>query len=344
VSLAGGGAQANGDSTFPAISADGRFVAFQSKADNLVLGDTNGFEDIFVHDRQTGSTTRVSVGGDGVESDGSSSQPAISANGRFVAFSSQAANLVNGDSNDKEDVFVRDLAESITILVSADKDGGPANHLSRAPAISADGRLIAFESMASDLVENDSNNFTDVFVRNMISQTTARVSVSGGGEQGDKISHTPSITDDGQKVVFISDSTNLVTDDFNYSADAFLRDLAGNTTARVSVASGGGESAGGPVSRAVISGDGGFVAFASQQNGLVTGDTNSREDVFLHDLLTITTTRVSLSGDGAQPNADSAFPAITHFGTHVVFSAEAENLVLYDTNGKWDIFIHRRSD
>ena len=342
VSLAAGGIQANGDSAAPSISADGRFVAFQSKADNLVPGDTNSFKDIFVHDRRTGITMRVSLGDDGGEGNSDSVQPAISADGRFVAFSSFAANLVDGDTNGREDVFVRDLAGSTTILVSVDAEGGPANHLSRAPAISADGRFVAFESLASDLVEGDGNGFTDVFVRDTVSQATVLISVSGSGEQGNQISHSPSISADGHKVAFISASTNLVLGDYNNFPDAFVRDWTNETTLRVSVASGGGESAGGPVSWAVISEDGGFVAFASQQNGIVVDDFNSDEDVFLHDIEGILTARVSISSAGVEANAPSNSPAITRFGAHVVFSTGAENLVLSDTNGKWDIFIYRR--
>jgi TolB protein len=173
--------QANGDSSEPAISADGRFVAFASGASNLVAGDTNGTYDVFVRDRKLQVTRRVSVGPGGQQANSSSVGPAISADGRFVAFSSYASNLVAGDTNGTYDVFVRDLVAQVTRRVSVGAGGQQANSNSSDPAISAGGRFVAFVSVASNLVAGDTNHWDDVFVRDRFAQVTRRVSVGSGG-------------------------------------------------------------------------------------------------------------------------------------------------------------------
>jgi tricorn protease-like protein len=170
VSLASNGAQGSANSTDPAISADGRFVAFVSNASNLVAGDTNDTGDIFVHDRQTGTTSRVSVASGGTQGSGPSSAPSISADGRFVAFGSDAANLVAGDTNGEPDVFVHDRQTGTTSRVSVASDGTQGitifhSDVSFTSSISADGRFIAFDSDHGNLVAGDRNQTSDVFVR-----------------------------------------------------------------------------------------------------------------------------------------------------------------------------------
>jgi len=342
VSVASDGVQSNDDSLSPSISADGFLIAFSSKATNLVAGDTNGCEDVFVYDRRTGITKRVSVSNSDEQGNGDSNESVISADGQHVAFTSLASNLVNAAANEKQQIFKRDLIENSTELISADIAGGPGNGLSELSAISEDGRYVAFRSLASNLVGDDQNIFSDVFVRDTVNHTTVLVSLSSAGEQGNQDSKKPTISADGFRVAFISEATNLVTDDHNTTADAFVRDLGSNTTTRVSVASNGKESSGGPVSQAAISADGRYVAFASPQNALVSDDTNSREDVFLHDCQNGTTISVSLSVDGAQANDASLHPAISLDGRHVIFESQASNLVFNDTNGQTDIFIYHR--
>jgi Tol biopolymer transport system component len=180
VSVGPGGQQAiaGGASTFPAISAGGRFVVFDSFASNLVAGDTNDTVDVFVRDRVAQVTRRVSVGPGGHQANEGSFSPAISAHGRFVVFWSDASNLVAGDTNQHRDVFVRDRVEQVTGRVSVGPGGHQANERSFAPAISADGRFVAFASDASNLVAGDTNGATDVFVRDRMAQVTRRVSVS----------------------------------------------------------------------------------------------------------------------------------------------------------------------
>src|SRR5205823_5466864 len=212
------GAEANGTSFAPAISADGRFVAFPSEATNLVPGDTNGVTDVFVRDRRTGTTERVSVSSAGAEANGTSFTPAISADGRFVAFSSDATNLVGRDTNGAVDVFVNDRMTGMTERVSVDSTGAQANAASIeqfCPALSGDGRFVAFESDATNLVPGDTNGVADVFVHDRLTATTERVSVDSAGAQANDKSDFPAISADGSVVAFVSTASNLVPDDTN---------------------------------------------------------------------------------------------------------------------------------
>src|SRR5262245_43107720 len=185
VSLDSAELQSNGDSFQASVSADGRYLAFRSLATNLVPGDTNGIGDLFVRDLLAGTTERVSLDSGGVEANGESYEAVLSADGRFVAFRSIASNLVPGDTNAKYDVFVRDLLTGVTERVSVDSGSCEADDDSIRPAISADGRYVAFESRATTLVAGDTNMAVDVFVRDRQLGTTVRVSVDSGGAAGD---------------------------------------------------------------------------------------------------------------------------------------------------------------
>jgi hypothetical protein len=346
VSVATGGVQSNGASLGPgALAAGGRFVAFTSNASNLVAGDGNGHADAFVHDLQTGETTRASVASGGVEGNDASTQPWISGDGRYATYTSTATNLVPGDTNLRDDVFVRDLLAGTTSRVSVGPGGLQADSHSIAEAISADGRFVAFSSVATNLVPGDTNLANDVFVRDLQTGATVRVSVASGGAQSDGSSLVASISADGRYVAFSSGATNLVPGDTNGFFDAFVHDLQLSTTIRVSVdslgAQGNSSSAVGS-DRPSISGDGRFVAFTSAASNLVAGDTNGKNDVFVHDRVGGATTRVSLDSSGAQPNDHSARPAFSAAGRFVVFSSRATNLVGGDTNARDDVFVHDR--
>jgi Tol biopolymer transport system component len=184
VSLGPNGVQGNEISFEAALSADGRFVAFKSRASNLVVGDTNDQDDVFVHDRRTGTTERVSVGPNGVQGNGDNDEPALSADGRFVAFTSDASNLVPGDTNGSPDVFVRDRRTGTTERMSVRRDGVQVRGFSYNPALSADGRFVAFVSSAHTLVPGDTNDEGDVFVRDRRTGATERVSLGPNGVQG----------------------------------------------------------------------------------------------------------------------------------------------------------------
>ena len=282
VSIDAAGVEANSDSTEPSISADSRFVVFTSFASNLVAGDSNGCSDVFVHDRQTGTIERVSVDSNGAQGVVDSSSPSISADGRFVAFQSLAANLVAGDTNGRSDIFVRDRQSGTTERVSLDSGGAQGNGDSLGTSISADGRCVAFASRATNLVAGDTNGWMDAFVRDRQSGTTERVSLDSGGSEGNNDSRVASISSDGRYVAFFSDASNLVAGDTTGARDILVRDRQSGATERVSVDSGGGEGNLDSVSP-WISADGRFVAFRSFASNLVTGDTNARYDVFVHD-------------------------------------------------------------
>ena len=293
VSVGPGGVQATGGqegagSYMPTLSADGRFVAFASDADNLVAGDTNNATDVFVHDRQTKTTTRVSVGQGGTAGDDSSSAPSISADGAVVAFLSEAQNLAPGDTNGQADVFVRDVKAATTTVVSAG-GGKTGNGASSAPALSADGRWVAFASGSGDLVAGDTNDVADIFVADRRSGSVERVSVGSDGAPADRASETPSISADGRFVAFSSEATTLVPGDTNQHGDVFVRDRTIAETSRVSLGVSGPGSCAGPVQadrsalRPALSADGRVVAFQSAATNLVAGDTNSAPDIFVHD-------------------------------------------------------------
>ena len=282
VSVSSGGAQTSNHSFFPTISADGRFVAFESEAPELVAGDGNGVGDIFVRDLQTAATERVSLDSAGAEADGESALAAISPDGRYVAFESVATDLVANDTNGDRDIFVRDRQTGATEMVSVDTAGVLGNGESRAPALSADGRFVVFESAATNLVPTDTNASRDVFLRDRDESVTQRVSVGIGGSQANDDSLNPSISGDGRFVTFTSLATNLVPGDTNIADDVFLRDRQASVTERASVASSGlqanGQSADGS-----ISADGSRIVFTSDASFLQAGDTNDAFDVFVRE-------------------------------------------------------------
>jgi len=310
VSVSGTGEPANATCWSPSLNADGRYVAFTSAATNLVPGDTNGFDDIFVRDRLLGATERVSVSSDGTEANSSSFSGDISADGRFVAFASDASNLVPGDTNGVGDVFVHERLTGVTERVSVSSHGGEGNGASYNAYISADGRFVSFDSSATNLVAGDTNDVTDVFVRDRATGLTERVSVSGAGEQANAECGGGGISADGSRITFDSRADNLVPGDTNAVPgdyftgwDIFLRDRATGQTIRVSVASDGSQADGSSFASA-ISPDGENVAFYSLASNLLPGFWDG--GLFLHHLptgqiLSVTTGTVTnwvISADG----------------------------------------------
>jgi len=338
VSTDSAGAQGNGHSFAPSISNDGRLVAFSSNASNLAAGDTNSSDDIFVHDGQSGATARVSVSTAGAEANGGSVSPALSADGRFVAFLSDASNLVAGDTNGFRDVFVHDRQTGSTTRVSVDSAGAQADVGSYSVAINADGRFVAFHSFADNLVPDDINETADVFVHDLLTGETTRVSVYDGGAEADSDSLRPAISADGRFVAFDSDSTILVWGDVNFVFDVFVHDRVTNTTRRVSVDDSGGEATG-LSQRPSISADGRYVAFYSEASDLVAGDSNGSSDILVHDRQSGATSRVSVDNGGDQGNEDSLRPAISADGHVVAFDSSASNLAAGDSNRFSDVFV-----
>ncbi|MBI2842240.1 MAG: PD40 domain-containing protein [Armatimonadetes bacterium] len=333
----------NDHSVYPSISGDGRYVAFESYATNLVPLDTNGFSDVFVRDMVLGPTERVSVSTGGVQGDLESHYPSISGDGRYVAFESYATNLVPGDTNVQYDVFVRDMVLGTTERVSVSTGGAQGDGGSLQPSISADGRYVAFSSGAKNLVPGDMGG-DGIFVRDRVLGTTERVSVSTDGVQADKISASPSISGDGRYVAFFSYAKNLVPGDTNDRADVFVRDRVLGTTERVSVSTDGVQANSDCIGDS-ISGDGGYVVFKSDASNLVPGDTNVWDDIFVRDRVLGTTERVSVSTGGVQGNSFSGTIralSISEGGRYVTWTSSASNLVPLDTNGFADVFVRDR--
>jgi Tol biopolymer transport system component len=394
------GAQGNGRSSHPYISGDGRYVTFTSVATNLASGATNGKEQVYLYDRQTGRTSLVSHIPTGAAGNNNSLQPSIAYDGSFVAFHSVATDLVSGDNNGKADVFLYDRAADTLTRISGT---APVTGDSTDASISADGSTIAFACLLPSAA-NPAVNQTDVYFYLRASATYVLASVSGAGMRGDASSDWPSLSADGRFVAFGSDATNLVVGDNNADRDIFVRDRVAGTTIRVNVGSDGvapgGSFPNGPEVRSYLSGDGRYVAlnssgglvpgaagtlaaylrdtkafttgwitrganfasvlptghgaispdgryvgFISLANNLVANDTNGTADVFLRDRFAGTTTRVSVSSDGSQGNADSLVRhsvGVTADGT-VVFDSDASNLVADDSNHVPDVFVHDAS-
>jgi Tol biopolymer transport system component len=341
VSVRSGGTQANSGSYYPAISATGRYIIFLSAASNLVAGDTNGTLDVFVHDRDTGQTRRVSIASDGTQANGNSVQPFISGDGRYATFYSFASNLVAGDTNNVADIYTHELATAQTRRISVALGGNEPNGPSYQPWPSYDGRYIAYYSYASNLVSGDTNESADVFVYDRDTDQTRRVSVASDGTEGNGASLNPVMAHDGQSIVFESHATNLVSQDTNGVQDIFVYSLDGGQTQRVSVASGGGQ-ANNVSSDPAISDDGQYVAFQSDATNLSAGDTNGQTDVFLRDLQTGETRRESVATDGTQGNGASTLVSLVGNGRYLAFSSRATQLVSGDTNGALDVFIRDR--
>jgi Tol biopolymer transport system component len=337
VSVGLSGVQANGPSYNPVISADGRFVAFVSEATNLVTGDSNGVADVFIRNLDTGTTTWVSINGNGA-----SYEPAINADGSKVAFTSEGTNFVTGDSNSTADVFIRDRTASTTsrVSIASGINGIQGNNASGQAYLSGSGQLVTFISRATNLVSGDTNNAFDVFVRDRTANTTTRVSVVGTNTQANKDSWQPALSSDGRYLVFASDATNLAANDNNGVADIFLRDLTTKTTSRVSLDVSDTQSDG-PSYNPTISNDGRYVAFDSLAT-LDPLDYNGTWDIYLRDRTSKTTTRLSVATGTQEGNADSQKPTMSADGRYVLFESSASNLVTLDTNNAWDIFVRDR--
>ena len=347
ISVGAGGKWSNGNSIHPTITPDGRFVAFESDASTLVAGDTNRETDVFVRDRRTGRTERVSISTNGTQYVGSRNA-SISDDGRYVAFESHVP------TGSPPEIFVRDRLVGTTRLVSVLLPGAQLSWTDRSyrPSISGDGRYVAFESLSDKLVPNDTNGKSDIFVRDLLMQTTERVTTGDNGE-ANRDSFFASISADGRYVTFETDATNLVEkSDSIY--DVIVHDRQTGRNELISVGSGGAPSDGYSF-HAAITADGRYVAFASDATNIVPGDTNGQMDVFLRDRQEGVTERVSVSSAGEQgggPNGENV--AISSNGRFVAFDqvcngdqfggciGALQPIVPNDGNADFDVYLRDR--
>ncbi len=397
VSVSNEEAQAGGDSRRPSISDDGQLVVFESDASNLVAGDTNNATDVFLRDRQSGTTTRMSLTEEGTQTGNSGTpagvEPAISGDGEYVAFVSGMA-LVSQDTTESYDVYVVEVDTGDISLATVSSDetigtqGSPHD-----PTLSDDGSKVAYTSYSSDLVPGDTNNTWDIFVRDLDAGTTVRASVAGDGSQascscpGDGGSMNPWISGSGQHVAFQSGADNLVPGDANAKEDIFVRNLTAGTTVLASRTYQG-SVANDHSHDAALSDDGNVVVFTSAATNVALTGGNDPEgsgerDIFLRDISAASTVQVNDgvywgyqgvptddgsavvydsgtdgntifrfdrgSGesmklthalDGGPTDGPSNYPSISSNGRFVAYQSAATNLIASDTNGKSDVFVH----
>ena len=371
----------NAYSDNPSVSSDGRYTVFASDATNLGTGDTNGVRDIFLYDNQTGTVRKISLSQQGGQTNNASNNPAISGNGTYVAFSSDATNLITSDTNGFSEIYVVNVLTGTLARMSVATDGTPANGGSFKPAISTTGRYVVFESTATNLIAAGTTaGVTHVYLRDRNfdglqpfdvtgNVRTYLVSQSSGGVAGDGNSIQASISGGGQYVAFASDASNLGGPVGPGLRNIYLRDVTGGTTTLVSLDTGAlaadGSSRAPAINQnnGVAAGtfaDGRYIAFGSEASDLVAGDTNAVSDIFVYDRVSATITRVSLSTAGTEatdPSATAAQrlgsinPSISSTGRYVAFASLANNLTAGDTvgqssttdgNGSLDVFVRDR--
>jgi Tol biopolymer transport system component len=338
--------EGNDSSDFPAVSGDGRFVAFSSLASNLVAGDTNGFADIFLRDRLLGTTVLVSVGLLGAPANGASFLPSISADGRYVAFQSIASNLVAGDTNGASDVFVRDTVAGTTTMASVTSGGAISTTQllgSTGAAISADGQYVTFESDATDLVATPNvtgGNGLNVYRHhNVPLGATDLVSINFAGTgSGALDSFFSAVSGDGSFVTFQSSSTNLVSPASNGQQHVFVRDMNAGTMEIASVSSAGVQG-NGASEKPSVSSDGTRVVFDSQATNLISiALIPGQSQVYLRDRTVPATTLVSVNLTGIGSTGSSGPATISGNGLYVAFTSAAADLVVGDANNMPDTF------
>ena len=338
VILPADGAEPDDACNSPAISGTGNTVAFSTAASNLIADDTDGVLDIAVVSLRKGQSRCVSLSTAGVKGNAASLDPTMDRSGRRVGFASAATNLVEDDANGERDIFVRDVIKQTTVRVSVASDGTEADGASEKPSMSGSGRLIVFASHATNLVPGDTNGFEDIFLHDLASGETRRISLGLAGAEPDGDSSLPRISANGRYVAFLSLARNLIAQTDFPTRDAFVVDLKTGVTEMVSVGPTGIPSNAGSFSVA-ISGNGRRVVFASNGNNLIADPEQfAGQDIFLRDRKKHTTTLVSAAPGGLAADEYSEEPDISANGRWVAFTSLASNLVAGDTNGKIDVF------
>jgi Tol biopolymer transport system component len=341
ISIGTFGEEGDSSSAYAAASEDGRFVAFSSSANNFTALDFNNASDVFIRDQVTGETFLVSSNFMGIPGNGASDYPAISSDGRFIAFVSSATDLVPDDTNGKPDVFVRDMSAGVTIRVSVATDGSQADSTSYAPSMSSDGRYVAFRSDATNLVvPADTEAFADIFVHDIVTGQTEKISTTWNKRPVNGKSDDPFISANGRYVVYVSAAYNLVKqEDHNLKPDIFFYDRGAKKTERISITADGTEANGQCFSPSVTA-NGRFVAFSSVADNLDGPDTNAKIDVFVKDRETGEVKKISHGLNGEETNNSSLEPTISADGLYIAYYSYASNIVPNDKNDSSDVFLY----
>jgi Tol biopolymer transport system component len=339
------GGEPDGPSSRPHITPDGRFVVFESEATDLVKDDKNGKSDVFVLDGHSGTIERVSLDEKGGETDGRSNEGGISADGRFVVFVNDSDNVASGDSNGERDVFLRDLVKKSTTCLSRRSKSATGNGRSLHPDLSDDGSTVAFGRAASDLVANDHNGVTDVFVCDVATGVVERASVNEGGFELDDDSEAPSLSSEGDLIAFTTGATNLHRDSTAGIPQVYVRDLKSGEVWLASRAADGAAADSFCVSPTLFTRNDGkgsraLVAFWSYAQNLPNaGDGDA--DAFVYDFKAGIGQCVSVDSDGVDHPSGGVDPAMaaTSDGASIVFTSIDSQLVKGDGNGKIDVFL-----
>lgn len=341
ISVTSSGQQAISPSLESDVSADGRFVAFQSNDTTLEDGVVGTDSSIYLRDRELGTTVMVSKSAGGEPAEEDCGTPCISDDGRYVAFQSHADNLVPGDTDNATDGFLWDRTTGLLELFTVDSSGGHVPEDCSVHDLSPDGRYAVFHSLAGGLVEGDTNGWMDVFLRDLEAGVTTRVSVRPDGTEGDYHSTGGAVSSEGRFVAFATSAENLVDGDTNDEDDVLLWDASDGSLTRVSVSSSG-EQANDSSDYPSISSEGRAIGFASTATNLVPDDdTLKGADIFVHERITGETRRVSVSDEGVGSDGTQFQHTISGGGCVVAFHSSGRNLVPGDLNDFADIFIRR---
>ena len=321
------------------ISQDGRFVVFDSKANNLTTPSTTGNgTKIFIRDRLASATQLVSQSTSGVQANNGGTSPRISTDGRYVVFSSASTNLVSGDTNGKEDIFIRDRKLNTTRLVSVTSAGTQGNNTSFDASVSADGQYITFSSFATNLTSPSPQTFSGVYVKNMSNGAITLVSKSSQGI-ANASSRWARISCEGRIITFASNANNLTSGDTTNSGNikwrTYIVDMLNPSDPQYVRGNANGSNGSGSISC-----NGNYITFSSSSSDLVPGDTNNKHDIFLYDRANDAIKNVSVDSSGMFANGNSYYGgSVSNDGKYVVFDSEATNLVAGDANGYSDVFI-----
>lgn len=332
------------------VSQDGRITVFATNYDMLVSGDTSGYPDVFAYDRVTKQTELISRGPDGKPGNNSSHRPSVSPDGRYVAFTSLAKNLLADPSMTAcsgipcTNIFVYDRVtkkQTLANLTTGGQRMGVEERMSFefGPILSRDGKSVVF-STDHPIEPSDTNNNLDVAVRDLAAGVTRIASTNSAGHVVASGNNEATISYDGRYVVFAAFSP-LVPEDTNETYDVYRRDLQTGEIMLISKTASGG-IANRASNQAVISGDGQFVAYISRATNIVPGDTNENNDVFVYNVKTGTTQRVNVTSRGNQAAGETYYPDISYDGRYVVYGSLARNLVPADSNDALDIFLYDR--